>query len=76
MKDKASYNDDAKKLCDLMAEGIQVGRNLIEVREEFNLEMADFKLSTDDAGSELGGATGKEATEEKEGSRGAEVGGS
>ena len=35
-KSKESYNENAKKLCDRMADDIQVGWSLTEVREEFN----------------------------------------
>ena len=36
LKNKANYNKDSKELCDRMAEGIQTGRNLAEVWDEFN----------------------------------------
>ena len=36
LKNKLKFNEDAKELCDCVAEGIQAGRDLAEVREEFN----------------------------------------
>ena len=35
-KNKAHYNENSKELCDRMAKGSQVGRNLAEIRDEFN----------------------------------------
>mgnify|MGYP004718983739 FL=1 len=32
-KNKDNYNENAKKLCDRIAEGIQAGRNLAEIQE-------------------------------------------
>ena len=54
LKNKPNFNDDAKELCVRIAEGIQSGRNLAEVREEFNREMEDFEQVPSDG---LGGGT-------------------
>ena len=75
-KDKTSYNEDAKELCDRMVEGIQAGKNLIKVHEKFNHEMIEFELVLD--GDELGRAVGEDelnGATEGEGSGGAEEGG-
>ena len=36
LQSASHYNEDAKELCDRMAAGIQAGRDLAEVRAEFN----------------------------------------
>lgn len=69
LKDKPNYNDDAKELCDRMANGIQFGRDLAEVREEFNREIAEFEQASD---NEFGGAAGGDG---REGADSVEVGG-
>ena len=59
------YNEDAKELCDRMAEGIQVGRDLAEVRVEFNKWLQEFELDGDDieGGQVGGGVEGGQDTE-------------
>lgn len=56
LKDKDNYNEDAKDLCDHIVEGIQAGKNLTKVREEFNSEMANFEPNPE--GSGVGEETG------------------
>ena len=60
-KNKDNYNEDTKELCDRMAEDIQAGRSLVEVREEFNkwLSEIDQELE-DDEGAEEGHVGGGE----------------
>ena len=41
------YNEDAKELCDRMAEGIQAGKDLAEVRAKFNKWLQEFELDGD-----------------------------
>lgn len=43
-KSKDSYNEDAKELCDRVADGIQAGRNLSEVLKEFNRWLSEFEV--------------------------------
>ncbi|XP_027082016.2 uncharacterized protein [Coffea arabica] len=42
LKDNAHYNEDSKELCDRMAEGIQNGRNLAEIQDEFNKWLSEL----------------------------------
>ena len=52
VKNKASYNDDAKRVGDRMAECIQAEKKRTEVREELSYEMAEFKLTPEGDGPE------------------------
>lgn len=36
LKNKVNYNEDSKELCDQMTEDIQFGKDLAEIRDEFN----------------------------------------
>nr|XP_027119605.1 uncharacterized protein LOC113736724 [Coffea arabica] len=76
LKDKPNFNKDAKELCDRMTEGIQTGRDLAEVRKEFNQWLSEFnpksdKLGGNDAG---GGEVGGDPMRETEDVGGTEAG--
>lgn len=58
LHDKPNFNEDAKELCDRMAEGIQAGRDLAEVREEFNKWLSEFDLDGAELHGEDDGADG------------------
>nr|XP_027075991.1 neurofilament light polypeptide-like [Coffea arabica] len=56
LKDNANYNEDSKELCDRMAEGLQSGRNLSEVRDEFNKWLSELdEVFEEGQGEEAGG---------------------
>ena len=64
LQDAQHYNEDAKELYDRMAEGIQEGKDLAELRAEFNEWLQEVDL--DDEGSEgnqAGGGDGQQGTE-------------
>ena len=68
LRNNASYNEDSKELCDRMAEGIQAGRNLAEVQDEFNKWLAELdEVFEEEGGEEVGGDVGEEGAEEQEG---------
>nr|XP_027118412.1 neurofilament light polypeptide-like [Coffea arabica] len=68
LRNSANYNEDSKELCDRMAEGIQAGRNLAEVQDEFNKWLAELdEVFEEEGGEEVGGDVGEEGAEEQEG---------
>ncbi|XP_027166727.1 tropomyosin-2-like [Coffea eugenioides] len=72
LRNKANYNEDSKERCDWMAEGIQVGRNLAEVRDEFNkwLSKLDEVFEEEEGGEEAtfsGEDAGEKTSEEHKG---------
>ena len=71
------YNEDAKELCDRIAEGIQAGKDLTEVRAEFNKWLLESELDGDSAeGSQTSKeAEGGQAGEGAKAQQDAEVGG-
>ena len=57
-----------------MADGIQVGRNLAEVQDEFNKWLSEFdEVFEEDGGEEAGGDVGEKADEGQEGEGGGEL---
>ena len=72
LHDKEHFNEDAKELFDRMAEGIRTGRDLTEVKEEFNKWLSEFdldgaELQGDDIGSDGGGDGGSDGGAEATG---------
>ena len=66
LHNKDNFNEDAKELFDRMAEGIRAGRDLAEVKEEFNKWLSEFDLDGaeihgEDDGTD-GGGGGAETT--------------
>ena len=53
LQNASHYNENAKELCDRIAEGIQSGKDLAEVRAEFNKWLQEFEPNGD--GDELEG---------------------
>lgn len=53
-KNNANYNEDSKELSDWMAEGIQSGKDLVEIRDEFNrwLSELDQELEREESAKE------------------------
>nr|XP_027088515.1 uncharacterized protein LOC113709865 [Coffea arabica] len=65
LKNSVNYNEDSKELCDWMADGIQAGRNLAEVQDEFNKWLSELdKVFEEEGGEDTGGDVGEEAAEE------------
>ncbi|XP_027165900.1 neurofilament light polypeptide-like [Coffea eugenioides] len=68
LRNNANYNEDSKELCDRMADGIQVGRNLAEVQDEFNKWLSELdEVFEEDGGEDAGGDVGEKADEGHEG---------
>ncbi|XP_027150498.1 neurofilament light polypeptide-like [Coffea eugenioides] len=74
LKNNDSYNEDSKELCDRMAEGLQAGRNLAEVQNEFNKWLSEldevFEEGEEAGEDEAGGDIGEEHGEELHPGRG------
>ena len=74
LRNNANYNENSKKLCERMAEGIQVGRNVAEVQDEFNKWLSEFdEVVEEDGGEEDEGDVGEKADEGQEGGEGGEL---
>ena len=68
LQNTANYHEDSKELCDPMAEGFQAGRNLAEVRDEFNKWLSELnEVFEEDGGEEAGGDVGEKIGKEHEG---------
>ena len=68
LKNSANYNEDSKELCDRMADGIQAGRNLAEIQDEFNKWLSELdEVFEEDGGGEAGGDVGEKTDEVHEG---------
>ncbi|XP_027166115.1 uncharacterized protein LOC113766088 [Coffea eugenioides] len=72
LRNNANYNENSKELCDRMAEGIQAGKNLAEVQEEFNKWLSELDEVFDEdgeeeAGSDVGEKPGGDGEQEGEG---------
>lgn len=64
-KNKDNYNEDAKELCERMAEGLQADKNLAEVQDEFNqwLSEVDQELEGEEGVEEGDGGQGDVTSE-------------